>query len=102
MDVPNEDAPSEYDPSVSRGTFARLVRENILEVEAACRIVPAAAPCPDDLLKKDRVAAMLAVSLKTLERWRSEGRGPMPTKVEGLVRYRYRDLLVWLNEQADK
>ena len=42
---------AEVPEDIKRTTFARLVHENIIEVEAACRIVPAAPPAADDLLK---------------------------------------------------
>ena len=87
---------------LTKTTLIRLVRENILEVEAACSILPSTPPCADDLLKADRVAEMLAISPRTLENWRAAGNGPPVLRIEGMVRYMYRDLLIWLNEQANK
>jgi predicted DNA-binding transcriptional regulator AlpA len=50
-----------------------------------------------NLLDKEAVARFLQVSVKTLDRWIYEHRGPKCYKVGGvLVRYRYEDLIAFL------
>ena len=43
---------------------------------------------PAELLTPETVAAWLKVKVATLATWRSEGRGPRASYVEGAVRYR--------------
>lgn len=49
--------------------------------------VPASDRHPGDLLTSGEAAARMRVSTKTLERWRSEGTGPVYSKLGGLVLY---------------
>ncbi|WP_216599022.1 AlpA family transcriptional regulator [Ruegeria sp. HKCCD7318] len=42
---------------------------------------------PNKLLKANEMADFLQVSLDTLIRWRSQGRGPKWIKVGGTIRY---------------
>lgn len=44
-------------------------------------------------------ADFLAVSIDTLGRWRSEGKGPPFFKFEGGVRYGLSDIEAWLNSR---
>jgi hypothetical protein len=45
------------------------------------------------------VAKRWRLSPRTLERWRSEGRGPAWLKIGGQVRYRASDLAAWEDTQ---
>lgn len=51
----------------------------------------------DEVLTPREVAAILKVSVRTLESWRSQGRGPRWVKVEGLIRYPGRYLQSYVN-----
>ena len=44
------------------------------------------------LYNEKELAAKLAVSLPTLRRWRTEGRGPRFVKLSACVRYRHEDV----------
>lgn len=50
-----------------------------------------------DLLTTQQAAHHIALSPRTLERYRVTGEGPPFLKVGRLVRYRIRDLDVWLD-----
>ncbi len=53
---------------------------------------------PDALLNEDDTARFLAVSCRTLQRWRLEGGGPAFIRMgERRVAYRYADLTAWTN-----
>lgn len=58
----------------------------------------------DPLLNTPDAAAYLAVSAKSLERWRTEGCGPAFVKVgpgrRARVRYRKADLDAWIANQT--
>lgn len=45
------------------------------------------------------VADILRVSLKTVRKWRYEGKGPPWVKVGRLVYYKETDLIKWLEER---
>ncbi|MFX0546121.1 helix-turn-helix transcriptional regulator [Roseovarius sp. S1116L3] len=51
---------------------------------------------PDKLLTTKEAAILLRLSPQTLEKWRTQGRGPKFVKLESkAVRYRYGDLISW-------
>jgi predicted DNA-binding transcriptional regulator AlpA len=50
-----------------------------------------------DLLKENEVALKLSISLASLRRWRTEGRGPRFLKLGSSVRYRAIDIEAWLS-----
>jgi len=54
----------------------------------------------DPLLRSEVVADYIGVSLKTLEKWRNERRGPAHVRIGRLVRYRQSDLDTWLRHQT--
>lgn len=47
-------------------------------------------------LSSTALAALLGVSLSTVNRWRAQNRGPKPVKIGGRVRYLESDLARWL------
>jgi predicted DNA-binding transcriptional regulator AlpA len=49
------------------------------------------------LLGEHRVAEMLGCSLRTLQRWRKEGKGPPSTKIGRKVYYDLNDLQEWID-----
>ena len=53
----------------------------------------------DELLTARELAAELKVSLRTLERWRAQGIGPVYVRLGRTVRYRRSDVNAWLERQ---
>ena len=53
----------------------------------------------DILTTPTELAKRLKVSPRTLQDWRSTGRGPKWIRVGKVVRYRARDIQFWLNSQ---
>ena len=53
-------------------------------------------PEPDDLLTSGELAAALKVNERTIRRWRNEGAGPPVLWAGGHARYRWSDVLTWL------
>lgn len=49
-----------------------------------------------EYLTTEEVATMVGAKVRTLERWRQEGVGPLFTKVGHHVRYHIRDVQEWL------
>jgi predicted site-specific integrase-resolvase len=47
---------------------------------------------PETLLAEGQASDVLAVSISTLRRWRSNGEGPVYVKMKGSVRYRIADI----------
>jgi hypothetical protein len=52
-----------------------------------------------DLLPQDKVASMLHLSPKTLERWRSKRVGPAWYKIGGTPLYKLKDVEMWVEQQ---
>lgn len=52
------------------------------------------------LYTQDDAAALLGLSVRTLEGWRYKGQGPAYVKIGGRVRYRHQDLDAWLDAQT--
>jgi predicted DNA-binding transcriptional regulator AlpA len=50
---------------------------------------------PDALLTEDEAAALLGVSARTLQSWRTLEKGPPPTKLGRAVRYARGLLIAW-------
>ena len=55
----------------------------------------------EPLLTIPELADYLKVSQITLARWRSTGRGPAFTKVEGLIRYKESDVIQYVRNSND-
>ena len=51
---------------------------------------------PQRLLNERQVADSCALSVLTLRKWRTEGRGPRYVKIGTLVRYRPEDVEAWI------
>jgi predicted DNA-binding transcriptional regulator AlpA len=51
---------------------------------------------PQRLLNERQVADSCAISVLTLRKWRTEGRGPRYVKIGTLVRYRPEDVDAWI------
>jgi predicted DNA-binding transcriptional regulator AlpA len=47
------------------------------------------------LVTEKEAARFLSMSFRTLQSWRSEGKGPPYVKLGRSIRYRMNDLLVW-------
>ncbi len=57
-------------------------------------------PTDEPLMTTEEAAALLKLSPKTLQQWRSDGKGPAFCKLEGdAVRYTEADLMAWLGRQ---
>ena len=50
------------------------------------------------LMKTEDAAEYLGLSIRTLENWRYQGRGPQVVKMGRTVRYDLRDLDRWIEE----
>src|SRR5262245_22660946 len=58
-------------------------------------------PMPDTYLLPDEAAAYLRVAVKTLTKWRGQGKGPPYRKLRGhLIRYVQAELDDWMAAQA--
>ena len=51
---------------------------------------------------EQRVAAMLGSSRRTLQRWRSEGKGPLSTKIGRKQLYELKELLEWIDREKSQ
>lgn len=69
------------------------------EVRTAARLEYHAAPL-DSLFAADVVAVVTGNTPRTLEGWRRVGRGPAFLRVGRAVRYRKRDLELWLAREG--
>lgn len=58
--------------------------------------MPECALLDKPLLTEKETAFQLSVSVRTLQKWRYEGRGPRALRVEGCVRYSRVDLELFL------
>lgn len=54
------------------------------------------------LLSQSEVAEMLGVSIRTLECWRWRKKGPKYIKVGRLARYKYEDVLAYIDHLAEQ
>lgn len=52
------------------------------------------------LLDARELSAQLGINLRTLRRWRHEGRAPKPLRGKGPLRWRRTDVERWLQERA--
>ena len=50
----------------------------------------------DELLTEIQAADLLRLSVRTLQAWRTKGFGPAFVRAGRAVRYRHRDLIVWI------
>lgn len=53
------------------------------------------------LLTRHEVAEVLGIKVRTLDKWRKEGRAPEFIKVNGAIRCREEDLEKWIDEKSD-
>lgn len=53
-------------------------------------------------LTEGQLAARLQVSIRTVQRWRTEGGGPCYVKCGGAVRYRLQDVFSWEEQSLRK
>ncbi len=74
------------------------IRRQQAEIEAEMSVVPKAVS-PDQFLTPQDLAGLFAVSTRTLEAWRKDGRGPRVTRIAKMPRYRYRDVIEWVQAQ---
>ena len=70
---------------------------------------PATAAAGDEIIIGERrfigerrVAEMLGYSLRTLQRWRTEGKGPPSTKIGRKVYYELNDLQEWIDREKSR
>ena len=54
----------------------------------------------DALLTEVQASDMLSLSVRTLQAWRGQSRGPAYVRAGRAVRYRRYDLLVWIKQQT--
>ena len=59
--------------------------------------IPAAKPVhePDALLTERALASRWKMSVRSLQRWRSSGTGPVWMRIGGCIRYRFEDILAF-------
>jgi predicted DNA-binding transcriptional regulator AlpA len=57
---------------------------------------------PQRLLNEHQVADSCSISVLTLRKWRSEGRGPRYVKIGALVRYRPEDVDAWIQNHESQ
>jgi predicted DNA-binding transcriptional regulator AlpA len=57
---------------------------------------------PQRLLNERQVADSCAISVLTLRKWRTEGRGPRFVKIGTLVRYRPEDVDAWIESHESQ
>src|SRR6476661_1895631 len=62
-------------------------------------VAPAADVGPSPIMTSEEVSSLLRVPLATVYRWRSNGTGPVGTRVGKRVTYRRADVLAWYEEQ---
>jgi hypothetical protein len=55
---------------------------------------------PHDLMTDRELAARWHKSIRTLQRWRSEGYGPRYLSIGGTIRYRFTDVLEFEERQS--
>ena len=53
-----------------------------------------------DVLTELEAASRLGVSISGLRKWRNGGTGPKFVRLGRLIRYRVRDLEIWLNDRT--
>jgi phage terminase Nu1 subunit (DNA packaging protein) len=57
-------------------------------------------PVDDRLVDEHAVSEISGIKIRTLRKWRLQGRGPAVRRVEGrLVRYSFRDVQEWMRGQ---
>jgi len=52
-----------------------------------------------DLLDANELAALMKIEIRTLRRWRQEGRAPKPLKGKGPLRWSRTSVETWLDER---
>ena len=57
-------------------------------------------PDHDGLLNERQAAALLSLSIRTLQSWRLRGGGPKFIRAGRAVRYRRRDLTEWIDRRT--
>ena len=56
---------------------------------------------PDTLLTEGQLAERLGFTRRALQQWRITGQGPRFVRISArAIRYRWRDVLVWLDEHT--
>jgi excisionase family DNA binding protein len=76
--------------------------DHLADLIAARLNVPPTSSGDSLLLTRTQLARALQVSLKTLDRWRVEGRMPEPIVIGGTVRWMREDIMSWLESQANR
>ena len=95
LPVPGEDKPQPHKSATNNAP------PTIANPEAT---IPATAAAGDEIISGERrfiserrVAAMLGYSLRTLQRWRTEGKGPPSTKIGRKPFYELTELQKWID-----
>ena len=55
---------------------------------------------PDSLINERQAAALLSLSIRTLQSWRLRGGGPKFVRAGRAIRYRRRDLMEWMDRRT--
>jgi predicted DNA-binding transcriptional regulator AlpA len=85
------------------GRLARHLEDGLADLSGGepHATVPTQPPArPDVLLSARDVAEVFGIGIRTLRRWRHEGRAPRPLKGKGPLRWRRADIDRWLEEHS--
>jgi excisionase family DNA binding protein len=84
-----------------RSRDAVALQKAALDHEAG-RSVMHTNPNLDNLKTQGELAEYLKVKPRTLQQWRSDGKGPRWTRVGRVIRYRDSDVKEWLDQQEQQ
>lgn len=84
------------EPQVLKDQIIFLIKECIDDAKTSLKI------CDDDLVNEAKAAEILGLAKGTLNIWRHEGKGPNYIKLGTAVRYKYRDLTAYIDQQSVK
>jgi predicted DNA-binding transcriptional regulator AlpA len=80
---------------------AQDLRSGLADLSHGAPSAPVTLPAPaTDLLEAHEFAARLRINIRTLRRWRLEGRVPKPLRGKGPLRWDRTSVEQWLQERA--
>ena len=83
---------------------SQLFKDQIIDLISECLndVKTRQQICDDDLVNEAKAAEILDLAKGTLTVWRHEGKGPNYIKLGTAVRYKYRDLTAYIDQQSVK